>query len=242
MKLLLIMGLIVLLGGGFLLFSNKSTNVPTPPEPPKAWTKEAFDALFEQSPHQKGNPNAPLKIVEFADGQCPMCRRTYRRIISRIGKEIDAHFAYRHFPLTTIHDRAVPCVVAMEAAGRQKKFWEMYDKIFTQSPEEIEAGKQPFSDFKPDLSDAAIEKMAKEIGLNMEQFQKDFKDDSLISEAHTAEQEAGKLGIDSTPTFVIAYKGEYAQAIGIKGLAEKLKDYPGMPDLTDELKEAKPRP
>jgi protein-disulfide isomerase len=39
-------------------------------------------------------------------------------------------FAYRHFPLTTIHPFAEPAAEAAEAAGEQGLFWEMHDLLF----------------------------------------------------------------------------------------------------------------
>lgn len=80
----------------------------------------------------KGDPDAPVVIVEYSDFQCPFCRRWYTDVLpeleGRIGGEIALAFA--HFPLSQIHPNAEAAHVAAECAGEQGKFWEMHDLLF----------------------------------------------------------------------------------------------------------------
>lgn len=80
----------------------------------------------------KGDPDAPVVIVEYSDFQCPFCRRWYTDVLpeleGRIGAEIALAFA--HFPLSQIHPNAEAAHVAAECAGEQGKFWEMHDLLF----------------------------------------------------------------------------------------------------------------
>lgn len=80
----------------------------------------------------KGDPDAPVVIVEYSDFQCPFCRRWYTEVLpqleERIGDEIALAFA--HFPLSQIHANAEAAHVAAECAGEQGKFWEMHDLLF----------------------------------------------------------------------------------------------------------------
>ena len=237
-KLLAIMGLIVACGGGFLIFSNKNPVVPSPTinATPKPWNVSDFDVAFKAAKHVQGNPNAPLKVMEFADAQCPSCRRTHQNFGHKLGKEIEAQFAFMYYPIPNIgHERAIPCIIAMEAASRQNKFWEMHNALFAKQDSEAERGGEP------DLSDAFIEKQASTIGLNIDQFKKDMKDPAMAKVAPDAVQYALSHQIDNTPTFVFSYKGKVEVAVGTDQFVEKLKGYPGMP-TPEELKEKGTKP
>jgi protein-disulfide isomerase len=43
-------------------------------------------------------------------------------------------FAYRHFPLESIHPHALRAAEAAEGAGAQGKFWAMHDLLFANQP------------------------------------------------------------------------------------------------------------
>ncbi len=118
----------VVLGAGLLFFLGRLGDPPA--RPAQARTPAAtFDALLKDASHVKGSPDAPLTIIEFADFECPSCRRAYGSVASRFGKTIPARFVFRHLPLE-MHPTAFPAAVAAEAAARQHKFWEMYDALF----------------------------------------------------------------------------------------------------------------
>jgi protein-disulfide isomerase len=233
-KILAIMALIVLGGGAFLLMSNKSPieppGVPQATPVPKVWTTAEFDEIFKTAKHVRGNDKSPLKIIEFADAQCPSCRRTFNTFAHKLGKEIDANFAFMHYPISGIgHTHAIPCIIAMEAANKQNKFWEMHEALFTKQ----EAEATPTSE--ADLSDEFILKQAQKIGLNLEQFKKDTEDSALAKIAPDSEKFAIENKIEMTPTFLYSYQGKVVLAVGGAELVEKLKGYPGLP-TPDELK------
>lgn len=80
-----------------------------------------------------GVKNAKVTIVEFADFECPFCKRYFTDTFPQIKKDyIDTGkvvYYYRHFPLG-FHPLARPFANASECANEQNKFWEMHDKIF----------------------------------------------------------------------------------------------------------------
>lgn len=83
------------------------------------------------SDHVKGSDTAPVTLVEYSDFQCPACK-TFQLVITDVlatyGDRV--RFAYRHFPLSTIHANAEAAALASEAAANQGKFWEMHDLLF----------------------------------------------------------------------------------------------------------------
>ncbi|HAA55458.1 MAG TPA: hypothetical protein DCE42_11925, partial [Myxococcales bacterium] len=80
--------------------------------------------------YSKGNPNAPIKIVEFSDFQCPFCSRavgTLKKLQKAYGDKVQIFFM--NFPLSFHKDAHLASQAAL-AAGEQAKFWEYHDKLF----------------------------------------------------------------------------------------------------------------
>ena len=86
--------------------------------------------------HVKGDPNAPVTMIEYSDFQCPFCRLFFNDTLPTIQKEyVDTgkvKLVYRHFFPIPQHLAAEPSAEASECAGEQGKFWEMHDAIFTE--------------------------------------------------------------------------------------------------------------
>jgi len=81
--------------------------------------------------HIRGAVDAPITLLEYGDYECPHCGAAHpivHRILDEVGDAV--RFAYRHFPLTTIHPHAEPAAEAAEAAGSQGRYWEMHDLLF----------------------------------------------------------------------------------------------------------------
>src|SRR3989344_6219200 len=79
----------------------------------------------------KGDPNAPITIVEFSDFQCPFCERFFTETLPLIEKNYiktgKVRLVYRDFPLG-FHENAEKAAEAAECADEQGKFWEYHDK------------------------------------------------------------------------------------------------------------------
>ena len=81
----------------------------------------------------KGDKEAKATLIEYSDFQCPACG-SYYPILKKVSEDMEAQvrFAYRHFPLPQ-HKNAKLAATVAEAAGKQGKFWEMHDLIFSKS-------------------------------------------------------------------------------------------------------------
>jgi protein-disulfide isomerase len=78
----------------------------------------------------RGNPNAPVTVVEFSDFQCPYCvhaRPAVNRVREAYGDKV--RWVFRHFPLS-FHAQAEKAGEAAACAGEQGKFWEMHDLLW----------------------------------------------------------------------------------------------------------------
>jgi len=83
---------------------------------------------------RKGNSNAKVIVVEFSDFECPYCGRFFSQTLPSLQKEyIDTGkvlFAYKQFPLTSIHANAQKAAEASLCAADEGKFWEYHDRLF----------------------------------------------------------------------------------------------------------------
>ncbi len=136
----------------------------------------------------------PVTLVEYGDFQCPACAQYYPVIEEVFNKySNDITFQFRNFPLVSIHPNAFAASRAGEAASKQGKFWEMYDKLYSNQTD-WSANSKPMSNF---------EVYAKQIGLNVDTFKKDFSS-SAVNNAIQADIAAGeKLKVQSTPSFIL---------------------------------------
>jgi protein-disulfide isomerase len=81
--------------------------------------------------HIQGPDNAPVTLLEYGDYECPYCGRTnpvVRRVQLYFGPRL--RFAYRHFPLTEIHEHSEAAAETAEYAGAYGRFWEAHDVLF----------------------------------------------------------------------------------------------------------------
>jgi len=115
--------------------------------------------------HIVGNPDAPVKIVEYSDFECPFCKRfhkTMKRVSAEYGKEGQFAWIYRHFPIDEIHSKARKEAQAAECAnelGGNDAFWKYTDKLYEITP----------SNNRLDL--AILPKLAEDIGLDRTKFE-----------------------------------------------------------------------
>ena len=86
--------------------------------------------LDEQIDHVRGSPVGPL-IIEYGDYECPYSRQAFHAI-EQVERQLGGNirFAFRHFPLTSIHPHALAAATAAEAAARQGRFWDMHELLF----------------------------------------------------------------------------------------------------------------
>lgn len=146
-----------------------------------------------------GNPNAPVKIQEFADFECPACGRfssiTEPDVRKRIIEPGLANFTYYDFPLPQ-HLNSQAASNAAACADDQGKFWPMHDQLF--------ASQDQWNTQATDNPKPMFMSYANTIGLDSKKFESCF--DSRLHqkriEANFAEGERRK--VNSTPTFVIA--------------------------------------
>lgn len=136
-----------------------------------------------------GPAHAPITIVEFADFQCPFCRRmepTLKKVLAEYPQQV--RLVYRQFPLSEIHPQALHASEAAVCARKQGKFWEMHDAIFTDSAP---------------LGTDSLRAIAARLGLDQDAFEQCVRDPE-VDKAINVDLRAGEeLGVRATPTLFV---------------------------------------
>ncbi len=156
----------------------------------------------------KGSPGAKVTLVEFADYECPHCKRlqpVLRQIVDEFRGEVKVYF--KHYPLPQ-HTNARMAAEAAVAANKQGKFWAFQDKLW---------------DKQDELSPAEIEKIAKESGLDMAKFRADLDAPATKDRVQRDRSEGQALGLQATPTVYIDGR-EYTDAKDTESLREWIKE------------------
>lgn len=81
--------------------------------------------------HVIGPSGAPMTLVEYGDYQCPHCQAAWpevEQVLRRYGNTL--RYAYRHFPIWTMHPLAKPAAETAEFAGNHRLFWDMHSALF----------------------------------------------------------------------------------------------------------------
>ena len=136
----------------------------------------------------KGPASAEVTLVEFSDFQCPFCARvtpTLAKIEETYGDQV--RIVFKHLPLS-MHTKAPAAHAASVAAGKQGRFWEMHDKIFANQRQ---------------MSEENYVAWAGELGLDVDQFQKDLKSPEVKARVDADAREAAALGVTGTPAFFL---------------------------------------
>lgn len=145
--------------------------------------------------HVRGNPEG-VKLVVYADFQCPACATEYMLMAQAWNSISDrTQMVYRHYPLTATHPHAWTAATYAEAAGRQGKFWEMYDLLFINQA------------YWSTLGDTAVraefEGYIEQLDLDVEQARVDIRAEDLIQKIRNDQRSGTRSGVRGTPTLFV---------------------------------------
>jgi protein-disulfide isomerase len=159
----------------------KSTPVTLSLEPPRVVVEEAGRPA-------KGPENAPIRIVEFSDFECPFClaaHPTIEKVLATYGDRI--RFVYRHYTLPN-HPHARPAAEAAACAAEQGRFWQYHDLLFADQSRLTMA----------DLKDHALT-----LGLDADKFNQCVDERRYSADVDADVQAAIAAGVTGTPGFFI---------------------------------------
>jgi protein-disulfide isomerase len=136
----------------------------------------------------RGNPKAPVMIVEFSDYQCPYCHQvepTVKDLLTKYGDKVS--LSYRDFPLSAIHPNAMSAAEASRCAEEQGKFWEYHDQLFASSS----------------LEKNSLIEYARNLKLDDKQFESCLTSEKYKADIDKDQLEGRNAGVNGTPGFFI---------------------------------------
>lgn len=136
----------------------------------------------------RGDPTAPVSLIEFADFECEHCRRTEPLLRELLSEYRSVKLVFMNFP-QPMHANAPTAAAAALAAGRQGRFWEYHDKVFT-----IESA----------LRTPLLLSLARALQLDLSRFRADLE----VARSRVAWERAvgERLELVATPSFFIGCK------------------------------------
>lgn len=151
-------------------------------------TSEPVGMTIEHD-HVRGNPNAPVTLVEYGEFECPACGRTYhsvKRLLEEAPEEL--RFVFRHFARDDVHPFSERSAEAAEAAGAQGRFWEMHDFLFEHQHE---------------LEYEDLARHAEGLGLDVDRFRREIASHEHLAKVR-GHLDAGRAnGVGETPVFFV---------------------------------------
>ena len=136
----------------------------------------------------RGNPAAPITIVEFSDYQCPFCARvnpTLAKVRETYGDRV--RIVFKDYPLPN-HPQAPKAAEAARCAGDQSKYWEMHDAIFANQRA---------------LEVPSLKQTARAIGLDGTAFDQCLDSGKWAAAVRAGSELGEQMGVNSTPTLYV---------------------------------------
>ena len=174
---------------------------PTAPQQQPTGSLDAIRAVGKDD-HIKGDPDAPIIIVEYSDFECPFCKRfheTMNQVMAKYGASGEVAWVYRQFPLEQLHPvKAMAEAVASECAadqGGNDMFWKFTDRMMELSE----------ANNRTDI-ETVIPQIVKEIGLNQTEFQACLKSGKFDQHIADDSNNAMATGGSGTPWSILVTK------------------------------------
>ena len=148
----------------------------------------------EERDHIRGPAEAPVTLVEYGDFECPYCGQAegiVRELLADFG---DLRYVWRHLPLQDVHPFAQLAAEASEAAHKQGRFWDMYDRLLSHQDE---------------LAVRDLVRHAGELGLDVDRFREFLRKRKGVERIAEDVESADLSGVSGTPTFFVNGRRHY---------------------------------
>lgn len=181
-----------------------------------------------------GDLNAPVTIIEFGDFECPFCTKVFLETEPKIREDYiktgKVKWVMRDF-ISPYHSKGDDASNAAQCAGVQGKYFEMHDKLFSNSYAGDNWGDDPKIGRKSGYTEAQatelFKKYAKELGLGADKFNKCLDSKQFDAEISKDKSDGAAAGITGTPSFLIGNdKNGFTKLVGSQ-------PYPAFKQLID---------
>ena len=180
-----------------------------------------------------GSDDAPVKLVQFEDFQCPHCL-TYTLniepfLVEEFVKAGLLQIEFRHYPV--VGRESVTAAVGAECAAEQNRMFEYANRLFA---------KQAEDDFRPDqgvFTEENLVEFAGELGLETDAFAACQARPDALSPVARGQSAAQAYGFRGTPNFVINDLPVQAPPQTIEGWREMIEEAIAAATAEDEADE-----
>jgi protein-disulfide isomerase len=178
----------------------------------KAQVEKLFSGI-PQNAATLGKPTAPVKLIEYGDLQCPICKEYSEEVLPEVienqVKNGEASITFRNFII--IGPQSIPAGEAALAAGAQGKGWSFIETWYRNQGEENSGY----------ATDEFIESMAEYVGVpDMAKWKKEWKSGKYKNQVKETTAQAEKVGFEGTPSFAI--EGPKSNGFELLGTTENL--------------------
>jgi len=137
----------------------------------------------------RGNPTAPITLVEFGDYQSDYTARA-QYVVNQLLDDYPEQLrvVFKHYPLVALHPLANEAALTAIAADRQGLFWEMHDVLLRNSRR---------------LEASLLLVLAQQVGLELTQFEADRNSLWALERLSADEKVAARLGVQGVPVFFL---------------------------------------
>jgi protein-disulfide isomerase len=194
LKPLLILGVLIVVAVTVAFFLARRGNSENPSGAVSTSASLNSSPLITTGGWARGNLAAKTVLVEFGDFQCPSCAVARLKVDNILKKFQDnLKVVFKQYPMEAIHRNAMVAAQASEAAGKQLKFWEMYELLFARQNEWANV---------PDARTFFM-RYAAELQMDVERFRQDLLDGNLRNKIFRDMLEGQVAQVRSVPTFFL---------------------------------------
>jgi protein-disulfide isomerase len=170
----------------------------------------------------RGNPNAPILMIEYSDYDCPYCKQ-YHETLNQIMEEYAVGgkiaWVYRQFPIAQLHPNSPKiseAALCIGSIGGNDAFWKFTDLIFE---------KREMNEF---TNMVALPTYAEEVGVKKEEYTACMDSNKMEEPVKKSMEEGFNIGARGTPHTIIIVGKEQAVINGaqsydtVKSIVENL--------------------
>ncbi|MEM8795153.1 MAG: DsbA family protein [Pseudomonadota bacterium] len=162
-----------------------------------------------------GDPDAPIKMIEYASMTCPHCatfhNRTYKALKEQYIDTGKVYFSFREFPL----DQLAATVAVLARCAPEDRFFDVVD-VFFRSQGTWRTNNETYE---------KIVEIAKQLGFTKQSVDACLTNQDVIAGVNAIRTHGAEvLKVDATPTFFINGK-KVPGAVTIAMLEEEFKPY-----------------
>jgi protein-disulfide isomerase len=149
--------------------------------------RPSFDVSMDDDAHI-GPLNAPVKVIEFTDFQCPFCKKARPNIKQIVDTYKDkVVYVLRDFPLS-FHKQAKIAANAAQCAGEQGKYFEFANQLW---------------DNQGNITDDKLKEIATNSGIDVAKFQACSSSNKFYKEIDKDQADGMAAGVSGTPAYFV---------------------------------------